>query len=98
MSTLNISSGTILKYQLNPCNNKTRLTENYYYIIENFRCQICSGGFFIKPVHNKLFITNSFILCDKYKTVFHIKKDYVGKTLICQFCLYEIKLSFLLYI
>jgi len=86
-----ITSGTIVKCQ--SCNNKTRLTKNEYINLEQFKCQICLGGFFISPIPDKLFIANSYTSCKKCKLIFLIKKDYLGKELTCDFCNYELELS-----
>lgn len=93
MNTNHILSGTIVKCQQVLCNNKTRLIENHITNLENFKCQICSGGFFISPVSDKLFSANSYTSCKKCKTIFLIKKDYIGKSLMCEFCKYENQLS-----
>ena len=45
MNTNHILSGKIVKCQQVLCNNKTRLIENHGANLENFKCQICSGGF-----------------------------------------------------
>jgi len=88
-----VSVGTILK--CNSCDNKTRLIEDYHNKTENFKCQICLGGYFISPVADKLFTKGSYTLCDQCKTIFLIKQDYIDKSLTCHFCEYETHLSYL---
>jgi len=85
--------GTILKCHL--CDNKVRLTEDYYDNQEKFTCQVCLGGYFISPVTDKLFTKGSYTSCNQCKTIFLINQDYLVKYLTCNFCKYQTELSFL---
>ena len=88
-----VLKGTMVRCQKNPCNNISRLIENYYGKAEDYKCPICSGGSFVSPVTDKLFPANSFTLCEKCETIFLIKKDYVGKALTCEDCENKAKIS-----